>query len=179
MGSSKVALTTSKFIGKAFSFIGYLWSFIVLIPMFEGLTVRIIFEGMIWIAPGVACIVFGLHIKRRIKRYRNYVLILSANENMTVDTLASKTALAADFVYKDLQKMIDKKFFTNACIDANTREILIGSKTSGANNIPTSQPQAVSGSAIMESFNCPACSALGKKQKDTSGSCEYCGTIIS
>ena len=190
MGSSKAAIISSITKVKILSILGIVNAcllaigFVAMIAsgeiseIFE-LPISQIMEGFLIasLIPGIP-LFFGIRIKQRIKRFRAYVSVLSAGDTVTVDTLANKTGLSIDFVQKDLKKMIDRKFFTNAYIDASTREIIIGNRTKNNDSQPNAQTQSMPTVAEMESKRCPSCSAMGKKQKGLSGMCEYCGTVI-
>ena len=190
MGKSKVVLAANQIGGKILIVVGWLWVVIIFLALVLGIFESDTDDGFLvnmflfvmgflltaW--PGILCIVFGLRTKRRIQRFKEYVAILSSQSRVTVSELANKTGNTVEFVQRDLYKMIYKKYFVNAHIDAGTGEIVIGHLSSDA--VPQqAQSQAAQPTVDMESFNCTQCSATGKKPKGASGICDYCGTIIS
>ena len=174
--SRKVILKAKTFLGKILSIIGYaILAFIllgVIAFLVEDITelIEMIPFFIIFSIPGIVCVILGRRIKMRIKRFKRYVSILSFRDSVSIEDLAVSINKPFDFVRRDVKCMIDKKYFTNAYIDANSRIIIAGrTSTSGA-----AQEQTVE----MISFICPNCVAPGKKAKDSSVECDYCGTIL-
>ena len=186
MNTSKVAVVVSLTIGKILSIIGYVMGIIML---FTILTV-FFYMDLVWdlydiIALMVLlfifalCVLFvlkGVQIKRRIKRFRRYISLISAQNMTSIENLAAATNQSVDFVKKDLQRMIRKRFFADASINAATNEIIICSKSNSIGSVPTTQSAAVP--SAFEVFTCTSCGASGKKEIGKPGSCDYCGSHI-
>ena len=173
MDTSKKAITASSIGGKIASIVGYTLSSISLIIVILALAdmsatgakeVLVIFSVILF--GGLAGIRGGFRIKRRVKRFKRYVSLIS-NEKMTsLENLAVSTSRTVDFVRKDLETMINKCYFANASLNAATNEIVIARQVAYVNPLE------------IEIYNCPGCGATGTKQKGTIGSCEYCGSLI-
>jgi len=121
---------------------------------------------IIFVAPGMVCVVLSHRIRRRIKRFKKYILLISASGVNSFDELAAKTGRDADFVKKDIGVMVMKKYFSNATIDWQNNRILIG----GANVAAAPVDHAVT-------TTCAACGAVLKKAPGLPVTCEYCGSV--
>jgi hypothetical protein len=128
------------------------------------IVINIIF--IILLAVSVLAVLKGIQIKNRIKRFKRYVALISAQEITSIEKIASSTMQSADFVHKDLQKMIDSNFFANATIDMSANVIIIGRAAAAY------EPKEP------EMFICVKCGASGTKPKGAYGSCDYCGTEV-
>lgn len=183
MNTSKAAVTVSAILGKVASIIGYAlggFSLIVIVMALADIQAKGAFEsGIVFVIVLAICVFLirkGMVIKRRIKRFKQYVAFISNDHMTSIINLAGATGQSSDFVKKDVEKMINKKFFVNAAIDQNSGEIVIGNKTLGTNfsNSPT-QPN---NSADTELVVCKGCGATNSKLKGIPASCEYCGTAL-
>lgn len=182
MNTSKAAVVASAILGKLLSIIGYCGALFFLIGI-------IVFLSDFDPAPFIVCVIFmigfilliikGSQIKRRIKRFKRYVSLISTQHMTSLDNIAASTSQSIDFVRNDLQKMIDKKFFANASINMSTNEIIIGGMMASA-PVSASAPQQAQ-TAIQsetEMFTCSGCGASGTKAKGVLGSCDYCGSTV-
>jgi hypothetical protein len=115
-----------------------------------------------------AAIIMGTCIKRRVRRFRQYVSLMSMQKLIAIGDIAARTSRSAVYVKKDLQKSLRKRFFVNATIDSVTNQIIICTST-----LP------VQGSTVnYEVFHCSGCGAAGTKAKDMLGYCDYCGSPV-
>jgi len=181
--SNKTRVVASTILGKILSIIGYaiiifyLIGFIALISdssSLDGVDMGILFAMFIpFFGIGLLFVIPGYKIKKRIKRFKAYVNTISSEGITSIDILAVKTSQSVDYVRRDLQKMIDKKYFPSAYIDRDNNEIIIGSIDKESYN----QKQAL---ALIDpiSVQCASCGATNKKEKGTTGTCEYCGSPI-
>ena len=177
MNTPKSVMKTRKFFGGLLLFFGYSWTILWGLGLIVGivdLDGGLIAGSIVLMILGIVCIILGRRIKRPIARFMSYVAIISTNKSITVGTLAAKMGLPADFVYTDLQSMINKGLFTNAHIDPSTGEIMVEKQYGNAQILAPTQTQA---EVEMESFNCPACTAVSLRPKGKSGTCDYCGTM--
>ena len=183
MDTSKAAVTASTVLGKVLSVIGYtgasffLIGAFAIIPDFELSTFIVC---LVCIALFALLIIKGMQIKRRIKRFRHYVSLISSQQMTSLENLAASTSQSLDFVKKDLQKMIDKKFFAKASLDLNANEIVIGGGAAPAMSVSAARAQQLSAAVqpVMELYKCAGCGASGSKQKGVPGTCEYCGAHL-
>lgn len=184
MNTSKVAVTVSAFLGKMASITGYFLTFLFL-GTSAVLMHEVVQDGSMEATAGlivvlvllffsVLLIVSGAKAKRRIKRFRRYVSLISGHNMTSIDELASSTSRPAAFVKKDLRKMIARRFFTNAAIDEAANEIIIGGGAAAGSGVQ-SQSAAPRES---ETFCCRGCGASGVKPKGLPGTCDYCGSAI-
>lgn len=193
MNSSKTRVVTSSIVGKICSVIGYVYAVYTVF----GLIGCIAMQGSgsadfpiesilvtLPIAIGISAffIYKGISIKNRIKRFKNYIHIISFENIRSMQNIAARTNKPVNFVLKDLQKMIRKKYFQNAFIDMRTGEIIINIANS---NIQQQKQNAmpfkmnnVNNVNSKEKVECPGCGALNTKVKGSAASCEYCGSSI-
>lgn len=68
-------------------------------------------------AIGVVLIVFSRKRHNLIRAFKNYVAKLSNDPTGSIENLAAASGTSVDVVRKNLEKMIDKKYFPNATID--------------------------------------------------------------
>jgi len=187
MHSSKVAVTASAVLGKALTIIGYIGSIFFLIILIVSIVDPSIDEpgtelGMnitfiILVVVFVLLILKGYQITRRIVRFKRYISRISEQHITSLERLAAIDSRSVDFVIKDLQKMIDKKFFTNAFIDIATNKIVVGNKP-GFSSGSVSQQIQNSAQTEMEPYVCSGCGASGVKPKGALAVCEYCGSVV-
>jgi len=196
--TSKAAVAVNAILGKILSIIGYTLGSLIILSFFSGYTsTGEVIVAVVFIALCVVAVLGGMRIKRRIKRFKKYIELISARQITSLDDIAANTSKSVDFVRNDLQKMIDKKFFMNAAIDHAAGEIIIrGAKASApSSSAIAGQAQGqghaaqaqyfASGTAQasarvereMETFVCSGCGATGIKIKGAPGSCEYCGSL--
>lgn len=128
--------------------------------------------ALFYLILGALLLIFGIKAKNRSKRFRQYVALISGEHMTSLQNLAGATSQPLDFVRKDLQKMIDKKFFKNASLNLNTDELVFG------NLEETPLTQATEKTA-RKTLNCPGCGAVNPSKANGSNSnCEYCGTPL-
>ena len=177
MHTSKAAVTVSATAGKAATIIGIIlivFTLPFLIYFFYdmhavGAIVALFFFIIPFLALGVFLVIRGNKIKHRLKRFRNYVSLMSVRNITSIDELASHTAKDVAFVTMDLQKMIGKKFFKNAAIDLSTNRIHIGGGSSSVQigTMPnTSLP--------ITAYECRNC---GARRANNNQFCDYCGSL--
>ena len=169
---SRAVIITQRIIGKTCSVIGYthagfgcigLW-----IEISDGSDTFGIGLAFFFMIVGGLLIYNGIRIKRRINRFKHYVSLISLQGITNLEMLAAQTAKPVNFVRDDLQKMINKKFFRNASIDAVRGEILI----SGIQTLSSGSP------ASMENYNCSRCGGSGIRERGSTPICEYCGSVV-
>ena len=175
MKTSKTAVAVSTVQGKIASIIGYSLSIIVFLALL-GFIIELAEDGtsdlagiifVIFLAGcGVLFILKGIQIKKRIKRFRKYVSLISIQNMTSLNDLAVNTEKSAAFVKEDLQKMIQKKFFAHAVINIQTNEIII----QGVNN---NRPLVQTRGAV-----CRNCGANGRVTSGQINECDYCGSIL-
>lgn len=178
MNSTKPRITAGIILGKLLSIIGYGWIGFWTIGLIVGLSdAELKYQGIYFIIVvfmmllGLILIIPGLKIKRRIKRFRNYVALISAKRLTSLDLIANSMNQSVDFVRKDIQKMIDSKYFKDAYINRDTNEIIIAHAYSQAADRPQSAVE-------MQSVTCSGCGAANTKPKSEAANCEYCGSPL-
>ena len=185
MQTSKAAVIVNATVGKIASIIGYTIGILLLFSVFgiiistSKIEVSTITFIIIMLLICVGLIMKGRQIKQRIKRFKHYVSLISAQHLTSLDRIAAACGQSVDFIRSDLQKMIDKKFFAHAVIDILSHQIIIGGGAAPTVNMPYVQQQAqYAAQPSLEAFTCSGCGASGVKPKDIPGSCEYCGSIV-
>lgn len=127
--SSKSAVMTSTILGIISSILGYI---IIIKSCISIITISITLKkyyfsnivAWIFIAVGIFLIIKGKMIKDRIKRFKEYIKLIIEQYLTNLNDIANSTGKTVYFVKKDIQYMIDKKFFANAQIDSKTSEII-------------------------------------------------------
>jgi len=175
MSVSKSAVVANAILGKLLGMIGYsvgVLSIIVVIVAYADMGSVGAYEALaFFLVVLVLClfaVVKGAQIKRRVKRFRQYVSLISLQNMTALGDIAASTSRPVVFVKRDLQKMIGKRYFVNATIDLATDTIIICPGT-----LPVQAPAAAP--PEYEVFQCSGCGATGKKQKGSLGYCDYCG----
>lgn len=184
MDSTKVKVTINKIIGKAFSIFGYTFGGLMALGLLIDLTdgkkssIPSLGENIVMYVFFFAFAGFfiyeGLVLKRRISRFMEYNCIISYNHVTSLENIAASTNRSIDFVKKDLQKLIDKRYFKTAVIDENLGEIIIGKNPVLQNFVTNLEIVDIE----KETVKCHGCGALNSKEKNTTIFCEYCGSPI-
>jgi len=173
VNASRGRIFLSAALGKISSVIGYSLAFFGLFGFIYEITEdgEAFFIGfsLFIVLLGVFFILMGVRIKRRIRRFRRYVTLISVKDMVSLDNIAVATSRPVDFVRRDLQKMIDKRFFKDATIDYVRNEINIGQRPA--------QEMAHVGQSQTVVFSCSGCGATGTKTEGVPNSCGYCGTL--
>jgi len=176
MNKPKSAVGAHSVLGHLLSIVGYSLGTLMLLALllesvgayeteveYETILVTSIFLGICVIG-----VMAGARVKGRVKRFRQYVALISLQELTSIGDIASQTNKSVEFVRKDLQKMISKRYFVNAAIDTYADKIIVGA----------GMPPAEGGSREYEVFHCPGCGAKGTKAKGNIGYCDYCGSPV-
>jgi hypothetical protein len=175
--SSKAAIITSTIIGKVSSIVGYAITIILGLPLVMGAypdAGTVIFV-LVVMCGSVALILNGIKIKRRNRRFKKYIGLISIENQTSLENIASSTMQSVDYVTKDIQKMIDKKFFLNAYIDRKTNEIVLQKRNMQAGFIPTTPNIPVEAITV----KCGGCGAVNSIQKGAAAECEFCGSPLN
>lgn len=134
---------------------------------------------LVFAAIAILLIIYGIKTKRRIKRFKQYIKIISLeNQNsVALEKISSSTSQSIDFVMQDLKKMIYKRFFVNAYIDKGSKEIVLKKRNSMAtmnkNNTTSKTPVEI------VAVTCKGCGATNNVQKGIASECEFCGSALS
>ena len=132
---SKSAVNKSMVLGKIASIFGIVIVFFFAMAGFGVASLKIcdsIPIYLVFIAFGVFLIIKGKLIKDRIKRFKNYIRIITVDYKTNINDIANSTGKTVDFVKKGIQVMIDKKFFLNAYIDKSTNQIVLNKRSDEA-----------------------------------------------
>jgi len=174
---SKIALVAYTFLGSVLNFLGYFFGIIFLIILsvvvfdkeFRGMSEGIIFSS-IMVGLSIFEIIVSINIKKRVKRFKRYISIISINGTNSLRDIANTTGKHVDYIKNDLQIMINKKFLLNAYIDEAKGEIFIGGWKKDAFGY---------GEGVdLENIFCPSCGALTVKPVGETVRCEFCGGAV-
>lgn len=173
LNNSKAAIVVSKMVSFVQLVIGYclaiMFGFVAIFSMFDhnedGVAVIII----LWIITliGLAFIIAGNKRKKSIKEFKRYVTFLSGDSTGSILNLASVAGTTQDIIIKNLDFMIQKKYFTNAYINRDTNCIIIG-------NVGSMVKETVE----YVTFTCKNCGGINKIEKGKVGECDYCGSPV-
>lgn len=116
---SGIVYMTLGFIG-----IGVLGSLLIIYSIFTSffstfLTTNLIILGLLlsFFVSSIALTLKGLNLRKRVKRFKKYVLALDNHSYCSIEELAASIRNKNKFVVKDLKKMIDLGMFPQAHID--------------------------------------------------------------
>jgi hypothetical protein len=180
--TSKSAVRVAAVLGKISTIIGWLYGLGFIYALIWGVSqtnnkVAYVICCLVFIAFNVLLIVHGKKTKDRIRRFRNYIAIIANQNETSIDQIATIVQMPVNFVLKDINFMIRKKYFVKAYIDQNTNNIVFqGRVASAAGNaihedpVPDNELQVVL---------CKSCGAQNKVAKGSVGECEYCGSPLS
>ncbi len=136
----------------------------------SGLLISIIFELI-----GIALIVYGIKIKKKVKRFRRYIDIILNNNQIVVDNIASIVGKPINIVMTDLQKMIDKGYFKGAHIDKVSHEIVLDRRSENGVSNKVDDSVELSSVKVVE---CKSCGAKNQVRNGSYGECEFCGSPL-
>ena len=198
MNHSKVAVAVNKTIGIIQMILG-----LAVLFLFGLCTIAYIFDEETAADVGVGflifCLVFdalGIWLlilsRRKIKliaAFKKYVAAISCDPSGYIPDIAASLGTSEDVVKANLERMIQKKYFSNAFIDLNSNCIVIVAKNpadtaeqhardtapqSGADTVAYPSAQAPE----MVTVKCKACGGINTIQKGAAGECDYCGSFI-
>lgn len=179
--NSKPAIIISTIGGKISSIVGWattvFFSLIIIFGMggpdevgkTEGLILSFIF-----VVIGIVLIRFGIKTKKRIKRFKKYISIISMENTNSLENIAAATSQSVDFVINDIKVMINKRYFASAYIDLNYKKIIFKNKPMKADENINKETASVEYVTV----TCNGCGAVNKLIKKQQGECEFCGSPI-
>jgi ribosomal protein S27E len=110
----------------------------------------------------VTLIWLGIKTRNQAHLYKRYIGLIANDHKTSIDQIASAMSLKYDTVRKDLQKMINKDYFTGAHIDDSTRSIELANKKilknenitshTSSNVVTNSKTYTVSGDEMPKEF---------------------------
>ncbi|MDR3643815.1 MAG: hypothetical protein P4M02_01925 [Clostridia bacterium] len=183
--TSKSAVMSAIIAGKIASIFGWIVTAFFALVFFIGLSTKDDGSGgkgaalvivFFVVVCGVLFIAYGKKTKDRIKRFRQYVGIISSRGVLTVEEVAGTVHKPVNFVMQDIQNMIKRRYFVGARVDLNTHNIEFGDRPAGTFD-GGAQRNAAPG-AVMEAVACKSCGANNQIARGTTGTCEYCGSPI-
>lgn len=122
---------------------------------------------IVFIAFGVWLILLGSKRKKEIKRFRQYISIIS-NQNPTPIYLIVNTLQKSEgFILQDLHHMINKGYFVGAILDMDSNSIIM-----------QSAPAHAAPNVEMRTAQCQSCGAPNRIAAGAPGICEYCGSTL-
>ena len=94
------------FIGGAFFLLGFIGFFVD--PASFSRSDFVV--SVVFLAVFIFLIIIGYQISNRVKRFRQYRVLISEHNMSALESIAASISKPVDFVQKDLQKMIDNDF---------------------------------------------------------------------
>lgn len=174
--TSKSAIVINRIVGIISSILGYTLTTLFVLVLLTGSSktksTTIVF--IILLALSVYLIIFGIKTKKVIKRFRKYVNIISMENETSIENIATACSESTDFVTKNLQEMINRKFFTSAYIDKNANRIILERKNTTAANEAVNNNKTVK----FKVTTCKNCGASNRIPVNTASECEFCGSAI-
>ncbi len=163
---AKVNIVFNNILSIIFMLIGIVATILFLVPLLytisgqsnsDMLGTFIVLEAL-----SVALFFWGYKKRAFIKLFKRYVYIISSTNNGNLLSIAKLMGKTENTTIKNLQRMINKKYFINAYIDYGKKELMIVGKS-------------LNKSSQTKGTKCKNCGAYGV---DTTNHnyCEYCGT---
>ena len=172
MRISRAAVKAVVVKGKVASILGYVFGVPIALVMVVGIEdlperADVMIFTVFLLAICVFAIIKGAQIKRYVKRFRMYVALMSSKSANSIEELAFSVKKPADFVRKDLQKMMSRGFFAGVYINFLTGEIDAGELIT-----PAKAAQRI------KAAECKFCGASGRIIEGQVAECEYCGSLL-
>lgn len=136
-----------------------------------------IFTVLLFGSSGVGLIVLGKKSKKNAEKIKKYIALVVNQEVTSIEDIATAVALPYEITKKDIQKMIDKEYFTGAYINESTKEIVLPNNHKQGDEkqeyINVNKPNAE-----MLVVTCKGCGANNKVTKGSVVECEFCGSPV-
>lgn len=183
MNSSKAAIVISQIIEKVQLIAGILITIIFGLSAIANIgsnrtTGGIIFLMFVFAGIGVLLIIFSRKRKKLIKDFKTYVKRLSVDPTGSIENLASGLGTSQDVAKMNLEKMIKKRYFSNAYIDIENNRVVFPT-ASDNQQINASQDEMDAPKIEYITATCKSCGGISKLAKGTVGECDYCGSPLS
>lgn len=123
--------------------------------------------AVLFIIGGIWLFVVARKMKANGEKYKKYISIVINQRLFDIDNIASSVGVTYEVARRDLQKMIDTGYFTDAFINASTREIVLVSNSSEVKSQVQSKVVA-----------CKSCGANNSIIVGQNNICEYCGSAV-
>lgn len=120
-------------------------------------TMAIIFGAL-----GLACYLPGRKIMDKGQKYDDYICMLPARMQISIDEIAATQKLSVKNVADDLQAMIQNGYLQDACIDPVNRMLIVK---------PIQKK--------MRNFICPHCDGRNSIEISEPMKCQYCDSVIT
>lgn len=180
--NSKSAIMKNTILGKIASVIGWIVTLFILpitivgiaSPNEAGKGLALVFCFII-LGIGIWLITFGVKTKKIIKRFKQYVSIIAGHGDNSIENIASAASQSIDFVMRDIDIMIKKKYFMDASIDFASKELVFKNRVVHSD----SEVKPVDSKPLeYVKVNCQGCGATNKIVKGKGGDCEFCGSPL-
>ena len=129
------------------------------------------------------CILLIYYSRKRHKLntdFKKYVSALSDDPTGSILNLANAMGTSEDVISVNLNKMIEKKYFSNAYIDKRKNCIVLYNQgeTMGVASTAGNVSSFTGASQGMVTVCCKGCGGVNAIPKGQSAECEYCGSLL-
>ena len=132
--------------------------------------------ALVFAALAVWLILKARKTKALVRNFKNYVQLLAADPENSLENLAGATNSSLDEVKKNLREMINRKFFANASIDEKNNRLVIRRANDMQQIIANSE---AAGRPVQQTtVKCPGCGATIAVERGKVVPCDYCGTML-
>ena len=176
MKKSKINLIAASLKGK----IQLICGIGLVIFSMGGFSVEIPARDVVGIIIAIAVLSLGLfliyrfyRIQKLISRFRLYVSILSNQSSMSIYALSQTAGFPEQQVAKELQTMIDRRFFADAYIDRGKRCLVFPLMEQEAKKETTESDDDLYVTTV-----CPICGGSNRVVSGKNNRCMYCDNII-
>ncbi len=132
--------------------------------------------GLILAAIAALLILKSRKTKTLVKNFKNYVQLLAADPENSLENLAGATNSSLDEVKKNLREMIKRKFFANAVIDERSNRLILRKANDMQQIIDNSK--TAERPSQQTTVTCPGCGAIMAVEVGKVVPCDYCGTML-
>lgn len=132
------------------------------------------------LALGVWLVYRGRKKGRLIKRFQQYVAVLSGDPVRSLDNLAAALGESVDSVRGNVEQMIKLGFMVNAYINRDTNCVVFAGRAVYAAPAGTrSEPSPAADASDVRTVVCKGCGATNKIPAGGAGECEFCGSRLT
>ncbi|SCY91260.1 DUF4381 domain-containing protein [Alkaliphilus peptidifermentans] len=165
-------ITIIGWISVAFAVIG------LLVSISEGLGSDDVFMILFFLIAGGALIFLGRRTKQNAERFKKYISIIVNHEETSINNIAAAIPTSYEVAKKDIQKMINRGYFSGAYINETLKEIILP-KEQDIYNMDTNVKVDSNPNLEMVAVRCKGCGANNKIRKGSVDECQYCGSPIN
>lgn len=162
-------ITICGFVSLAISLMGFL------VSISEGFGSDDISTIIFFIIAGAALVLTGNNITKNAGKYKKYLSIIVNQGITSIDSIASASSVSYEAAKKDIEKMIDKGYFSGAYINDGSRELVLPRADYKESMEQNNNEQHMETKVVV----CKSCGANNTVIVGKTAECEFCGSPIN